>query len=201
MEIDRFCAGVDEVGRGPIAGPVVAAAVILDPARDWSALRDSKRLTAVRREQLAVQIRTEAIGFAIAEVDVESIDRLNIRQAALLAMSKAVEALEPAPRFALVDGRDLPTLPCPGEAIVGGDGSVAAISAASIIAKVHRDAGMHELHARYPDYGFDQHMGYPTALHRQRLESLGPCPAHRRSFAPVRAVLSVGAPPLFDPHP
>ncbi len=200
MEIDHFCAGVDEVGRGPIAGPVVAAAVILDPARDWSALRDSKRLTAARREQLAVQIRTEAIGFAIAEVDVESIDRLNIRQAALLAMGKAVETLKPAPRSALVDGRDLPTLPCPGKAIVGGDGSVAAISAASIIAKVHRDAGMNELHDRYPDYGFNQHRGYPTALHRQRLESLGPCPAHRRSFAPVRAALSVGVPPRCDPH-
>ena len=191
--IDPMLAGVDEVGRGPLAGPVVAAAVRLDPACDWSSLRDSKRLAARRREALAGLIRERALGWSIAEASVEEIDRLNIRRASLLAMQRAVAGLRPAPAGVLVDGRDVPELECPATAVVGGDGRIAAIAAAAIIAKVYRDRCIRDLHARYPDYGFDRHMGYPTALHRQRLACHGPCPAHRRSFAPVRRLLSPGS--------
>ena len=187
--VDPTLAGVDEVGRGPIAGPVVAAAVMLAPDTDWSDLRDSKRLSARRREQLARRIRSCAYGWAVVAVDVEEIDALNIREAALQAMSRAVAALSPAPAQAWVDGRDLPALTCPGRAIVGGDNSIPAIAAASIIAKVHRDALMQSLHERYPVYGFNRHMGYPTAAHREQLQAHGPCPAHRRSFAPVRKLI------------
>ena len=183
-------AGVDEVGRGPLAGPVVAAAVRLDPAADWSGLRDSKRLSVRSRERLDLLIRAQSLDWRIGVASVEEIDRLNIRVASLLAMQRAVAALEPAPREILVDGRDIPQVTCPATAVIGGDDSVPAIAAASIIAKVYRDRCILELHDQYPDYGFDRHMGYPTALHRERLQALGPCPAHRRSFAPVRRLLS-----------
>ncbi len=183
-------AGVDEVGRGPLAGPVVAAAVRLDPAADWSGLRDSKRLSVRSRERLDVMIRAQSLDWRIGMASVEEIDHLNIRMASLLAMQRAVTALAPTPREILVDGRDIPRVACPATAVVGGDDSVPAIAAASIIAKVYRDRCILELHDQYPDYGFDRHMGYPTALHRERLQALGPCPAHRRSFAPVRRLIS-----------
>lgn len=192
--IEGDIAGVDEVGRGPLAGPVVAAAVCLDPRVDWTALRDSKRLSAKRRERLDALIRARALDWRIAMASAEEIDHLNIRVASLLAMQRAVEALDPVPRGILVDGRDTPTVGCPATAVVRGDDSVPAIAAASIIAKVHRDQWILALHAEYPQYGFDRHMGYPTALHRERLNVHGPCPAHRRSFAPVRKRLSAGSP-------
>lgn len=186
-------AGVDEAGRGPLAGPVVAAAVILDPhAADWSVLRDSKRLTPQRRESLSELIRQKASAWAIAEASVAEIDALNILQATLLAMRRAVEGLSPAPLSICIDGRDIPAgLSYPAEAFVKGDALVPAISAASILAKVSRDQRADELHVRYPEYGFDQHRGYPTALHLARLKALGATDAHRRSFAPVRRSLSL----------
>lgn len=177
--------GVDEAGRGPLAGPVVAAAVILDPARPITGLNDSKKLSARKREALAVEIRAVALAWAVAEASVEEIDRINILQASLLAMRRAVEALAVSPTHALIDGNRCPALPCAAEAIVGGDGKVASIAAASILAKTTRDAGMRELHERYPQYGFDRHMGYPTAFHLQALKVYGASPVHRRSFAPV----------------
>ncbi|MCP5228523.1 ribonuclease HII [Accumulibacter sp.] len=182
--------GVDEAGRGPLAGPVVAAAVILDPARPISGLNDSKKLTALRRAALAEQIRATALAWAVAEASVEEIDRVNILQASLLAMQRAVVALAGAdgpvvPSHALVDGNQCPRLPCSVEAVVGGDGKVAAIAAASILAKTTRDAGMRVLHDIYPEYGFDRHKGYPTALHLKALREHGACLAHRRSYAPV----------------
>lgn len=186
-DIDPAVAGVDEVGRGPLAGPVVAAAVILDARTDWSMLRDSKRLSPKRREALDQRIRAAALAWRIASADVEEIDRLNIREASLLAMQRAVEGLDPAPASVRVDGRDCPVVACPVTAVIGGDDQVPAIAAASIIAKVYRDQCALELHARFPEYGFDRHRGYPTALHRERLLRHGPCAAHRRSFAPVRA--------------
>ncbi|MEX0430498.1 ribonuclease HII [Spiribacter insolitus] len=189
--IDGDVAGVDEVGRGPLAGPVVAAAVRLDPTVSWSELRDSKRLSRRRREQLDAMIREQALDWRIEIASVEEIDQLNIRVASLLAMQRAVAALTPAPRAILVDGRDVPSVACPATAVVGGDDSVPAIAAASIIAKVYRDRCILALHEQYPQYGFDRHMGYPTMLHRERLRANGPCPAHRRSFAPVRRLLSV----------
>jgi len=179
-------AGVDEVGRGPLAGPVVAAAVVLSPKDDWSHLCDSKRLSEKRRRALTGEIKAGASAWAIGEASVEEIDRLNIRCASLLAMQRAVEALDPPIDAALIDGQDLPDLACPARAIVGGDASVLCISAASIIAKVHRDEAMRRLHAEFPAYGFDQHMGYPTVAHWDRLLQHGPCRAHRRSFKPVR---------------
>mgnify|MGYP001123481824 CR=1 FL=1 len=185
-------AGVDEVGRGPLAGPVVAAAVRLDPAVDWTGLRDSKRLSVRRREGLDAKIRAQALDWRIGLASVEEIDHLNIRAASLLAMQRAVEALQPAARSILVDGRDTPTVSCPATAVVGGDDLIPSIAAASIIAKVYRDRCIHALHAAYPQYGFDRHMGYPTKLHRERLIAHGPCPAHRRSFGPVRRRLSPG---------
>jgi ribonuclease HII len=182
-------AGVDEVGRGPLAGPVVAAAVILDPSRPIEGLADSKKLTEKRRESLAEQIRMRSLVWALGRAEVEEIDRINILQASLLAMQRAVEALGIQPDQALVDGNKLPRLSCPAEAIVGGDGSVAEISAASIIAKVARDLEMVELDARYPGYGLAKHKGYPTKQHLEALGSLGVSPIHRRSFGPVKRIL------------
>jgi len=178
-------AGVDEAGRGPLAGPVFAAAVILDPARPIAGLRDSKLLSARRRERLAVEIRSEALAWAVASADVAEIDALNILQATLLAMRRAVEALSIAPQQALIDGNHCPRLSCPARAVIGGDREVAAISAASILAKTARDALLVELDAVYPHYGFARNKGYGTAAHLAALLRHGPTPIHRRSFAPV----------------
>lgn len=182
-------AGVDEAGRGPLAGPVVAAAVILDPKRPVPGLRDSKRLSASRREVLAVAIRAQAVAWAVARCTPREIDELNILQATLLAMRRAVLSLAPAPEHVLVDGNRCPALPFSVQAVVKGDDRVPAISAASILAKVDRDHWMRAVHLRYPGYGFDGHKGYPTRAHLQALARLGPCPEHRRSFRPVREVL------------
>lgn len=179
-------AGVDEAGRGPLAGPVVAAAVILDPARPIDGLNDSKKLSEAKRERLALEIREKALSWAIAEASAMEIDRINILQATFLAMRRATEALHLAPEFAQIDGNKVPPcFPCPAEAIVKGDGKIAAIAAASILAKTHRDALMRELAISFPQYGFERHMGYPTPAHFAALEAHGPCSAHRRSFAPV----------------
>lgn len=186
--LDATVCGVDEAGRGPLAGPVVAAAVILDPQRPIDGLNDSKKLSAARRERLATMIREQAIAWSVAEASVEEIDSLNILHATMLAMQRAVAGLAVRPRRALIDGNRCPALEVPAEAVVKGDGSVAAIAAASILAKTVRDAGMAELDARYPGYGFLQHMGYPTAQHLDALVRLGATPVHRRSFGPVRAV-------------
>lgn len=182
--------GVDEAGRGPLAGPVYAAAVILDGHRPIAGLADSKKLSARQRERLTLEIREKALAWSIASASVEEIDRLNILRATLLAMARAVASLATPPREVLVDGNRLPELPMPARAIVGGDATVAEISAASILAKTARDAEMLELHERYPGYGFDRHMGYGTAMHMEALRRLGPAPCHRRSFAPVRALLA-----------
>jgi ribonuclease HII len=182
-------AGVDEAGRGPLAGPVVAAAVVLDPRRTIEGLRDSKQLTAMQRRELAIRIRADALAYAVAEASVAEIDRLNILQASLLAMRRAIEALQPVVDLALVDGNRVPTIGIDSRAIVGGDATEPAISAASILAKTHRDMLMRALHKRYPGYGFARHFGYPTPQHLERLNALGPCAVHRRSFAPVRAML------------
>ncbi len=182
-------AGVDEVGRGPLAGPVIAAAVILDPARPIAGLADSKKLSPARRERLTLDIRANALAWALGRAEVAEIDRLNIFQASLLAMRRAVEALPMTPDRVLVDGKHCPPLACSCTAIVKGDATVLAISAASILAKVTRDAELRELHDRYPRYDFARHKGYPTAVHREALRRYGPCPEHRRSFAPVAAAL------------
>jgi ribonuclease HII len=182
-------AGVDEAGRGPLAGPVVAAAVILDELAPIKGLNDSKRLTARTRERLFDEIRAKALCCCIAQASVEEIDTLNILQATLLAMRRAVEGLRLLPHKVLVDGNRLPILAMPAEAIVRGDAKVKAISAASILAKVHRDRLCLELHAQHPEYGFDGHKGYPTPAHLAALREHGVCPQHRRSFAPVRALL------------
>jgi ribonuclease HII len=182
---------VDEAGRGPLAGPVVAAAVILDPANPIAGLNDSKKLSAKRREALAIEIRAKALAWAVSDASVEEIDQINILQASLLAMQRAVRSLPIAPERALIDGNRCPELPCPAKAIVGGDGKVASIAAASILAKTVRDAGMLELHQRYPQYGFDRHMGYPTALHLAALQEHGVSPIHRRSYAPVARLLAL----------
>jgi len=182
---EGLCCGVDEAGRGPLAGSVVAAAVILDPMRPIAGLDDSKKLSAKKREALAIAIRQNALAWAIAEASVEEIDRLNILQATLLAMQRAVAALSLRPERALVDGNRCPRLDIPVAAIVKGDGQIASIAAASILAKTVRDAGMRVLHRDYPHYGFDRHMGYPTAAHFAALKQHGPSPAHRRSFGPV----------------
>lgn len=181
--------GVDEAGRGPLAGPVVAAAVILDPANPVEGLNDSKKLSAKRREALATEIHAKALAWAVAEASVEEIDRINILQATLLAMQRAVEKLVIQPSKALIDGNRCPKLPCPAEAIIGGDGKVASIAAASILAKTVRDAGMMKLHAVYPMYGFNRHMGYPSALHIKALQEHGVSPVHRRSYAPVARLM------------
>jgi ribonuclease HII len=186
----RVC-GVDEAGRGPLAGPVVAAAVILDPARPIAGLNDSKKLSARKREALALTIREQALAWAVAEASVEEIDRLNILHASLLAMQRAVAALQVVPERALIDGNRCPQLAMPAEAVVQGDAKVASIAAASILAKTVRDAGMLALHARYPQYGFDRHMGYPTAAHCAALAAHGASPVHRKSFAPVARQLAL----------
>lgn len=191
----RHVCGVDEAGRGPLAGPVVAAAVILDPGRTIAGLRDSKQLSSTARERLAARIRAEAVAVSVASASVEEIDALNILQATLLAMQRAVAGLRPAPQAALVDGDRVPPLPIPARAVVRGDRSEPAISAASIVAKTHRDALMRELHRRFPGYGFDAHAGYPTPAHLAALRALGPCAAHRRSFAPVAACARNSGPP------
>lgn len=185
----KLVCGVDEAGRGPLAGPVVAAAVILDPARPVPGLADSKKLSALRREKLAAEIRARALAWHVAHASVEEIDGLNILQATLLAMQRAVAGLGLAPAEALIDGNHCPRLAIPARAIVGGDATVAEISAASILAKTVRDAGMRLLHERYPQYGFARHMGYGTAAHLAALRTHGPCAAHRKSFAPVREQL------------
>jgi len=181
--------GVDEAGRGPLAGPVYAAAVILDPSRPIAGLADSKKLSARKRERLALEIRANACAWAVAEATVEEIDRLNILQATLLAMARSVAALMPQPLEVLIDGNRCPDLPLPARAIVGGDATVAEISAASILAKTARDAEMLRLHAQFPQYGFDRHFGYGTAQHLAALRLNGPSACHRRSFAPVRELL------------
>jgi len=180
-----FAAGVDEAGRGPLAGPVVAAAVILDPKRPVRGLRDSKLLTALARERLAIQIRSRAIAWAVGAADVGEIDTINILQATLLAMRRAIEALTVTPTEALIDGNRCPTLNCPSRAVIKGDRDIPSISAASILAKTVRDAMLVELDRAYPQYGFAQHKGYATVEHLAALDRHGPCPAHRRSFAPV----------------
>jgi len=182
-------AGVDEVGRGPLAGDVVAAAVILDPARPIPGLRDSKKLSALRREALALLIKEQALAWAVARATVAEIDQLNILQAALLAMHRAVQALRPQPAYVLVDGNRLPRWEYASEPVVKGDDRVPAIAAASILAKVQRDGELLELERRYPGYGFAAHKGYPTAAHLKALHTLGVSPVHRRSFGPVRALL------------
>ena len=183
-------AGVDEAGRGPLAGPVVAAAVILNDQQPIAGLADSKKLSAARRERLYDEIRARALCCCVAQASVEEIDRLNILQATMLAMQRAVAGLRLRPALVLVDGNRLPVLDVRAEAIVQGDAKVQAISAASILAKVTRDRGLDELHRRYPDYGFDRHKGYGTEAHLAALRSRGPCPEHRRSFAPVAACLA-----------
>ena len=182
-------AGVDEAGRGPLAGPVIAGAVILDPDNPVVGLSDSKRLTAARREALYDEIRDKALAWAVGRAEVEEIDRINILQASLLAMQRAVAALLPVAEYALIDGNRCPELPCPAQAIVKGDSRVAAISAASIMAMVTRDREMIELDARYPGYGLAQHKGYPSKTHMEALQRLGVLPVHRRSYAPVRRIL------------
>jgi len=178
-------AGVDEAGRGPLAGPVVAAAVILDDLKPIAGLNDSKKLTEKRREKLYDEILAKALCCSIAEASVQEIDELNILQATLLAMRRAVDGLRLKPVKVLVDGNRLPVLDVRAEAIVQGDALVPAISAASILAKVHRDRLCAQLHVQYPEYGFDRHKGYGTAEHLQALTEHGPCPWHRTSFAPV----------------
>jgi len=185
---DQIC-GVDEAGRGPLAGPVFAAAVLLDPRRPITGLRDSKKLSARQRDGLAVEIRAHALAWSVSSASVEEIDRINILQASLLAMRRAVEALSITPRLALIDGNRCPHMTLPAQAVVRGDATVAQISAASILAKTERDAFMLTLHEQHPLYAFDRHMGYPTALHLERLREHGPSPVHRRSFAPVRVLL------------
>lgn len=183
--------GIDEAGRGPLAGPVVAAAVVLDVASP-AGLGDSKALTARQRERLATEIMREARAWALGMAEVEEIDRLNIHHASLLAMQRAVAGLALRPTRALVDGRFCPLLACPATPIVGGDASEPAISAASILAKVHRDHLMVALHRQFPAYGFDRHKGYPTAAHLAALSRDGISPVHRRSYAPVRRLLEAG---------
>jgi ribonuclease HII len=182
-------AGVDEAGRGPLAGPVVAAAVILDDLRPIRGLADSKALTALRRERLSEEILAKALCCSVALASVEEIDRLNILNATLLAMQRAVHGLRLLPHRVVVDGNRTPALKMPVVAVVKGDAKVAAVSAASILAKVHRDRLCIELHARFPGYGFDGHKGYPTPAHLAALARLGPCAEHRQSYAPVQAAM------------
>lgn len=185
----HLIAGVDEVGRGPLAGAVVAAAVILNPEKPITGLTDSKKLTEKKRDQLFDVIQRDALAWAIGRAEVEEIDCLNILHASMLAMKRAVEQLQPAAEFAQIDGNRCPNLLIPSEAIVKGDLTVPCISAASIIAKVTRDREMMQLDAQYPGYGLAQHKGYPTQIHMEALKKLGPSIIHRRSFGPVAALL------------
>ena len=189
VDVSGLMAGVDEVGRGPLAGPVVAAAVILDESRTIRGLNDSKLLAAEERERLDHEIRRKAICFCVASASVAEIDTINILRAALLAMRRAVEGLARQPQIVLVDGNQRPELTMAVRTVVGGDAKVRAISAASIIAKVHRDRLCMQLHDEHPQYGFDSHKGYSTPEHLSALQAHGACPHHRRSFAPVRSVL------------
>ena len=186
-------AGVDEAGRGPLAGPVVVAAVVFDPARPRiNGLNDSKQLCSERREELYARIVERALAWHVVFIEVAEIDRINILQATLLGMRRAIEGVAHAADLARIDGNCLPRdLPCPAETEIGGDGSARAIMAASILAKVTRDRHMLALHQRWPGYGFDEHKGYATPAHRDALSRLGPCPEHRRSFAPVREALAM----------
>ena len=187
-------AGVDEAGRGPLAGPVCVAAVILDPARGIDGLNDSKKLSDRRREALYPLIVERALAWRTEFVEAGEIDALNILQATMAGMRRALAALSPCAHHALIDGNRVPDgLRCPATAIIGGDASEPSIMAASILAKVARDARMRELHAQFPQYGFDRHKGYPSAMHREALRTHGPCPQHRRSFAPVQRALCEGA--------
>ena len=183
--VGMLLAGVDEVGRGPLAGAVVTAAVILDPGKPIAGLADSKKLTEGRREELAAQIRERALAWSLGRAEPDEIDHLNIYQATMLAMQRAVAGLSHAADAILVDGNRSPDFGRPSEPVVKGDGLIPAISAASILAKVTRDAEMVALHARHPHYGFDRHKGYPTSVHLAALAEHGPLPEHRRSFAPV----------------
>ncbi len=186
-------AGVDEAGRGPLVGNVVAAAVILDAGSPIDGLNDSKKLSASKREALAQQIKQQALAWSVASVSPAQIDELNILHASMLAMKQAVDGLSAAPDHAFIDGnRCPPDLRCAATAIIKGDARVAEISAASILAKVERDAQMLALHEQYPQYGFDRHKGYPTKAHFEALAEFGPCPEHRRSFGPVRKVVARG---------
>lgn len=189
-EAGEVVCGVDEAGRGPLAGPVFAAAVILDPSKPIAGLRDSKKLSASRRDQLAMLIQRDALAWSIAQCTAAEIDELNILQATMLAMRRAIEGLSVVPTLALIDGNRCPVTTVRTEAIIKGDDKVVEISAASILAKTARDTLLREMHTRYPQYGFDQHKGYPTALHLARLREYGVTPEHRRSFAPVRELLS-----------
>lgn len=188
----RLIAGVDEAGRGPLAGPVYAAAVILDPARPIAGLDDSKKLSEKTRDRLAQLIKEHALAWAIASSSVAEIDAINILQASLLAMRRAVETLQPAPDEILVDGLHCPAVAMHARAIVRGDATVSSIAAASILAKTARDAELRRLHAIYPQYGLDRHKGYPTAAHLAALHTHGPALIHRRSFAPVRQLIGRG---------
>jgi ribonuclease HII len=189
VDVSGWMAGVDEVGRGPLAGPVVAAAVILEEGKTIRGLNDSKLLTPEERERLDKEIRKRAICWSVAEASVAEIDSLNILRAALLAMTRAVEGLTCQPQIVLVDGNQRPTLPMPVRTVVGGDAKVRAISAASIVAKVHRDRLCEKLHDEHPQYGFGSHKGYSTPEHLSALRQHGACVHHRRSFAPVRSVI------------
>lgn len=186
---DELICGVDEAGRGPLAGPVTAAAVILDPNNPIDGLRDSKRLSEAQRDALAIEIKEKALAWSIAECSEQEIDELNILQATMLAMRRAVEGLKLQPSLALIDGNRCPVMSVRSEAIVKGDDKVPAISAASILAKTARDHVLAQLHQQYPQYALDQHKGYPTALHLERLQEFGVSPIHRKSYAPVRALL------------
>ncbi|MFU6377759.1 ribonuclease HII [Metapseudomonas otitidis] len=190
--VEELVAGVDEVGRGPLCGPVVTAAVILDPARPIQGLNDSKKLSEARREALFDEIREKALAWCIARAEVEEIDQLNILHATMLAMQRAVEGLSVPPKLALIDGNRCPRLAVPSAPVVQGDAKVPAIAAASILAKVSRDREMAELDALYPGYGLAGHKGYPTPVHLEALKRLGPTAIHRRSFAPVRELLETG---------
>lgn len=187
---DLTC-GVDEVGRGPLAGPVVTAAVILDPSRPIKGLADSKKLTALRREALYEEIVERSLAFCIAEASVAEIDSLNILHATMLAMQRAVNGLSRVPALALIDGNRCPVLPMRAEAVIKGDDKVPAISAASILAKVTRDRQLTALHEAFPQYGFDEHVGYGTPRHLEALRTHGPSPHHRQSFAPVREAFEI----------
>ena len=187
--VEELVAGVDEVGRGPLCGAVVTAAVILDPARPILGLNDSKKLTEALRELLFDEIREKALSWCIARAEVEEIDQLNILHATMLAMQRAVAGLHITPRLALIDGNRCPQLAVPSAAVVKGDSKVPAIAAASILAKVSRDREMQALDRQYPGYGIAGHKGYPTAVHLEALQRLGPTPVHRRSFGPVRRLL------------